>query len=336
MSPPPFRGVFTIAATPFDHDLEVDWAGFRRILDFCVECGAHGIAWPLNASGFPVLTDRERCDGMQMMVEQVAGRVPVVLGVQGVSTKHAAGFAGHAAKVGADAVVAMAPYVQPLEDEDAIIDYYRAIGDASGLPVMIQNHSRGSVLSIDTMLRVLHEVDQVAYIKEETFPVTHKITALIERGGEKLKGVFGGAGGRYLLQEYPRGVTGQMPGCHITDVVVRLWNALEAGDRVEAKRIFGIMSPLFFLEALKGASYTEVLRRRGVIEGTRSRLSVSSTREDAHDHVALDDCLRDIEPLMTWSGGPLKYGTPPDTRPGGSRVTATAAAGKVDTFDSIG
>lgn len=333
----PFRGVFTIAATVFDEDLEVDWDGFRSIVDFCVGCHAHGIAWPLNASGFPVLTDVERLEGMRLLVEQTAGRIPVVLGVQGVSTKHAAAFARHAAKVGADAVIAMAPYVQPLEDEDAIVAYYRVIGEEAGLPVIIQNHARGSVLSIDTMIRILNEVEQVCYIKEETFPVTHKITALIEQGGDKLLGVFGGAGGRYLLQEYPRGVAGQMPGCHVTDVVVRLWNALEAGDRDEAKRIFGLMSPLFSLEALKGASYTEVLRRRGVISGTRTRLSVGTPREDAHDYAALDDCLRDLEPLFTWSNGPLKFGPPPTVAAPPSRLTATAAsAAAVDTFDRIG
>ncbi|HEX7009179.1 MAG TPA: dihydrodipicolinate synthase family protein [Phycisphaeraceae bacterium] len=336
MATEPFRGVFTIAATPFDDAREVDWSGFRSIIDFCIACGAHGICWPLNASGFTVLTDQERLEGMRVMVEQVAGRIPVVLGVQGVSAKHAAQFARHAAKVGADAVVAMTPYAQPLEDEDAIVDYYRAINVEVDVPIMIQNHARGSVLSVDTMVRVLHEVERVAYVKEETFPVTHKITQLIERGGDKLKGVFGGAGGRYLLLEHPRGVAGQMPGCHVTDLVVRLWNALEAGDRAEAKRVFALLGPLFSLEMLKGVSYTEVLRRRGVIRGSSSRLSIGTPREDVHDHLALDDILRDLEPHFTWSNGPILYGVPPWIRDDTHAVVAPTGSGGVDTFDRIG
>lgn len=218
-----FRGVFTIPSTPFAEDLEVDWDGLRRVIDFCVDCGAHGIVWPVNASGFPVLTDTERQEGFKVITEQAAGRIPVVAGVQGASAQHAAMFAQRASEVGADAVIAMAPYIEELEDEGAIVDYYRAIDREVGVPIFIQNHhTRGSVLSLDTLIRILQEVEHVEYLKEETFPVTHMITGLIERGGDKLKGVFGGAGGRFLLLEYPRGVTGQMPGCHVTDVVVRL------------------------------------------------------------------------------------------------------------------
>jgi 4-hydroxy-tetrahydrodipicolinate synthase len=160
------------------------------------------------------------------------------------------------------------------------------------------------------MVRILNEVEHVEYVKEETFPVTHMISGLIEGGGDKLKGVFGGAGGRYLIQEHPRGVAGQMPGCHVTDVVVQLWDALEAGDRAEAKRIFGMMGPLFALETLKGTSYPEVLRRRGVIDSVHSRLTSTFTTVDAHDHAALDDILKDLEPLLKWSNGPIRYGPP--------------------------
>ena len=115
----------------------------------------------------------------------------------------------------------------------------------------------------------------------------------------RLKGVFGGAGGRYLLLEHPRGVAGQMPGCHITDVVVRLWNALEAKDLKEAKRVYELMAPLFALETLHGVSYPEVLRRRGVIKSARQRMA---RKVDEYDQRALDDILRDLESLFTWHG----------------------------------
>jgi 4-hydroxy-tetrahydrodipicolinate synthase len=303
-----FRGVFTIPSTPFDEDLEVDWEGLRRIVDFCVGCGAHGIVWPVNASAFAVLSDEERLKGAQLVVEQVAGRVPVVIGTQGVCTSHAAMFSRHANEIGADAVMAMAPYIQPVTDEEELLNYYRGISDAVCFPVFIQNHTRGSVLSVKTMARIVQEVEHVEYVKEETFPVTHKLTQVLEMAGPKLKGVFGGAGGRYLLLEHPRGVAGQMPGCHVTDVVVRLWNALEVGDLGEAKRVYGLLAPLFALEMVRGTSYPEVLRRRGVIKSSRGRLAGPSAT-DEHDHGALDDILRDLEPLFTWhDGGPILYG----------------------------
>jgi dihydrodipicolinate synthase/N-acetylneuraminate lyase len=294
-----YRGVFTIPSTPFDERREVDWDGLRRVVEFCVECGAHGIVWPVNASSFAVLTDAERLRGMEVVIEQVAGRVPVVIGTQGVCTSHAAMFGRHANEAGADAVIAMAPYIQEMQGEEALLDYYRGISNAVDVPVFIQNHERGSVLSAATMAHIVQEVEHVEYIKEETFPVTHKLTEVLERCGPKLKGVFGGAGGRYLLLEHPRGVAGQMPGCHVTDVVVRLWDALEAGDRAEAKRVYGMLAPLYALETLKGTTYPEVLRRRGVIAYSHGRYAGPGPM-DAHDHQALDEILRDLKPLFTW------------------------------------
>ncbi|MCZ6633219.1 MAG: dihydrodipicolinate synthase family protein [bacterium] len=335
MSQDPFRGVFTIPSTPFAEDGTIDWSDLKRVVNFCVDCDAHGIVWPVNASGFPVLTDEERLKGMRVVTEETNGRIPVLLGVQGVSDQHAALFSQRATEVQADGVIAMAPYVQELEDDAAVIRYYQAIDAAVDVPIFIQNHARGSIFSIDLMVRLLNEIEHIEYIKEETFPVTHKITGLIERGGHKLKGVFGGAGGRYLLQEHPRGVAGQMPGCHVTDVVVRLWNALESGDRQEAKKIFGILSPLFALETLKGTYYPEVLRRRQVIKSSRSRLSVTYPTQDAYDHEALDDALRDLEPLFTWTEKPVIYGTPEWIQEGSER-RKQKQTDQVDTFDRAG
>lgn len=305
-----FRGVFPILSTPFAKNGDVDWADLERIVDFCVACGSHGIVWPVNASSFPVLTDEERMRGMQVVVEQTAGRVPVILGVQGASGQHAAMFSRHARALGADGVIAMAPYVEPIEDEDAMVRYFQAIDREVDVPIFIQNHIRGSELSIDAMARLIREVEHIEYVKEESFPATHMTTGLIERAGPKLKGVFGGASGRYLLLEYPRGGAGQMPGCHIPDVVARLWNALEAGDLTEAKRVYGLMAPLFALETLKGTTYPEILRRRQVITSSHSRLTTHFPRQDAYDHAALDDILRDLQPLFTWNEKPLLFGPP--------------------------
>ena len=305
-----FRGVFPILSTPFAKNGDVDWADLERIVDFCVACGSHGIVWPVNASSFPVLTDEERMRGMQVVAEQTAGRVPVILGVQGASGQHAAMFSRHARALGADGVIAMAPYVEPIEDEDAMVRYFQAIDREVDVPIFIQNHIRGSELSIDAMARLIREVEHIEYVKEESFPATHMTTGLIERAGAKLKGVFGGASGRYLLLEYPRGGAGQMPGCHIPDVVARLWNALEAGELTEAKRVYGLMAPLFALETLKGTTYPEILRRRQVITSSHSRLTTHFPRQDAYDHAALDDILRDLQPLFTWNEKPLLFGPP--------------------------
>lgn len=295
----PMRGVYTIPSTPFNAQYEIDEDGLRRVIDFCIGCGAHGLVYPVNASGFTSLTDAERLRASRIVVEQCAGRIPVVIGVAGLYAEHAAMFAREAQAMQGDAVIAMTPYLNKIQNEELIVEYFRAISDAAALPVFIQNHGVGTELSIDLMTRIINEVEHVNYVKEETYPATHMLSGILQAAGPKLQGVFGGSGGRYLLLEHPRGVAGQMPGCHVTDVVVALWDALEAGDRAGAKQIYGLMAPLFTFETqTRGSVYKEILRRRGVIDAAYSR-NVVDTLDD-HDRRALDEILADLEPLFTW------------------------------------
>jgi dihydrodipicolinate synthase/N-acetylneuraminate lyase len=296
------RGIYTIPSTPFDEQGRLDEPGLRSIIDFCVGCGAHGIVSPVNASEFTALSDDERKTVIRIVVEQAAGRVPVVAGVAGLTAEHAAMFAAHAAAVGADAVIAMPPYIRKISHEDGLVAYYRAISDAGKIPVHIQNYEPpiGTNMTAKTLARIINEVEHVEYIKEETLPVQHKLTQVLQLAGPKLKGVFGGAGCRWLLLEYPRGSCGNMPGCHVTDVCVRLWNALEAGDLAEAKRVYGMMAPLFALEnQCPGAIYKETLVLRGVIAGAYSRNRAPDVM-DAEDQRALKAIITDLEPLFTW------------------------------------
>ena len=119
-----FRGIFTIPSTPFHEDGAVDIAGFRRIVDFCVECGAHGLVFPVNASEWIHLSDEERTQLSEVLVEQNAGRVPVVMGVAAATREIACRFAAHARKIGADAVIAMPPHIRRgALPETVICDY---------------------------------------------------------------------------------------------------------------------------------------------------------------------------------------------------------------------
>jgi len=297
----PFRGIFTIPSTPFREDGEVDVLSFRRLVDFCVECGAHGLVFPVNASEFTALSDAERFRLSEVLVESNAGRVPVIIGVAGVTKEVAAAFAAHARHIGANGVIAMPPYIRrrPLPP-DVIMDYYRAISDAARLPVFIQNYSPpiGTDMSTEFLLRLCREVEYVQYVKEETAPTTLKLSALLAANDGSCEGVFGGVGGRYLIEEYRRGSSGNMPGCHVTDVVVAFWNALESGDEERAIHIYKEMAPLFFFEHQLPGCYKEVLYRRGVIDCPLRRNGAMPLDEVSSRY--LDEILERLEPLMSW------------------------------------
>ncbi len=298
----PYRGIFTIPSTPFREDRAIDVPSFRRLVDFCVDCGAAGLVFPVNASEFTALSDLERFELSEVLVDQNAGRLPVVIGVAGVSQEAAVTFARHARDIGADAVIAMPPYVRRRPLSAAVIAaYYQAIAEAAELPVFIQNYGPpiGTDMAPSFVLQLCREIEHVQYVKEETMPSTQRLSAILQGNDGSCRGVFGGAGGRYLLEEHRRGVSGNMPGCHVTDVVVALWNALEAGNRSRAMAIYQAMAPLFFFEQQLSGCYKEVLYRRGVIDCPLKRNGPMPL--DAVASAYLDEILDALTLFMSWT-----------------------------------
>lgn len=301
-----FRGVFTIPVTPFDSAGNLDEESLQRCVEFCIQAGAHGLVCPVNASEFSSLTDQERLRVAEIVTETAAHRIPVVIGVTGATSHHAALFARHAGEIGADAVIAMPPYVKKASPAE-ITTYFQVVAASAGLPVFIQNYPApiGTPLSASFLAELVQTIDGLEYIKEETSPPGHVITAILQAAGPRLKGVMGGMAGRFLLDEYRRGSCGTMPACEVTDVHVALWNALEAGDEEGAREIFNRLLPLLNMEWLYGATvYKEVLRRRGVIATATLRGPGMSTL-DALDHHELDRILADVSTSFTTA--PLAY-----------------------------
>jgi len=294
-----FRGIFTIPSTPFHEDGEIDIPSFRRIVDFCIECGAHGLLYPVNASEFTSLSDTERFQLCEVLVEQNRSRLPVIINVAGVSEEVAGKFARHAREIGADGVNAMPPYIHKSNiSEKVIYDYYYKIAEEAQLPVFIQDYVPpiGTDMSPEFLLKLCREIEYVEYIKEETVPSTIKMTAIMKNNDGSCKGVFGGSGGRYLIEEYKRGCNGNVPACHVTDVVVALWNALEEKSEDRAMYIYKEMAPLFFFERQLPSCYKEVLYRRGVIDCQLKRNGKMPLDEISSEY--LDEILRALEPLM--------------------------------------
>jgi len=117
------RGIFPVLQTPLDGRDRIDDEALAHQVDFAVACGAHGVVYPVLGSEFQFLTDSERRRLVKLVVQQMAGRVPVVVGVAAPVAAAAAEYAAHAAEVGADAVVALPPYIASASREE-LFAYY--------------------------------------------------------------------------------------------------------------------------------------------------------------------------------------------------------------------
>ena len=105
-----FRGVYTAIVTPFDEAGNVDEAGFRNLIDFQIDNKIDGIV-PCGTTGeSPTLSHEEHDRVIQLTVEQVNKRVPVIAGTGSNSTAEAIQLSQHAEKAGVDAVMLVNPY----------------------------------------------------------------------------------------------------------------------------------------------------------------------------------------------------------------------------------
>ena len=292
-----WRGIFAVLQTPLREDGSADERSMRRQVDFCASCGGHGLVFPVLGAEFQYLADRERRDLLRVVVDQSAGTLPVVAGVAGPSRAVAAPLAAAAADAGADAVIALPPYVSPATP-DEFFDYYHAISDACGLPIFVQ-HAKLAPMAPSFLVRLLTEIENVAYIKEERDPSAHNITQVARDVGDACRGIFGGGHGRWMLSEMARGATGFMPAAQTVDIYVRIWDAYQGGDHTEARRLFNRHLPLINLIVLLGLPVCkEVLVRRGVITTNQMRTPGAADLDEG-DHEELTQILADIEDLYT-------------------------------------
>ncbi|MGG5822900.1 dihydrodipicolinate synthase family protein [Falsiroseomonas sp. HW251] len=294
------HGVFPIVTSPFHADGSPDTASLRRVADYVVRAGAQGCVYPAIASEFATLADGERESLTAVVAEAVNGRIPLVVGISAETPERSAALARQAAGLGAAALMIMAPRSAGTA-ADGVARFLDAALGGVALPVILQNAPPplGSSLPAETVVEILRQVPRIAYVKEEVVPCGQRISALLA-AAPGLAGVFGGAGGRFVLDELARGAAGSMPACEVTEIHVALYAAWRAGDRRQARDLFNRVLPLLNMGGVFRTPVTKrALLRRGLIAHPRHR--DGNPELDQQDRAELDAILDDLAPLMTTS-----------------------------------
>lgn len=156
------EGVYVAMLTPFQEDGSVNEKELRKIVDFQIERGVHGL-FPISSVGESVhLSTEDKFKMMDIVVDQAAGRVKVTPGVAATEPKLSLKLIEHARKAGCDAVVAHPPYFYPAEQE-IMEKYFEILADEGGLPLILYNIPLfAAPISYDVVKRLARRENVVA------------------------------------------------------------------------------------------------------------------------------------------------------------------------------
>ncbi|GAB3292274.1 4-hydroxy-tetrahydrodipicolinate synthase [Parasphingorhabdus pacifica] len=253
-------GVLTALATPFTADEQIDVDNLRRLVDRTIDGGVGGVVACGSTGESAAMSNQERRLIVETVIEQTAGRVPVVAQTGAVSTADAIELSQHAQDAGASVLMVVAPYYEPLT-LDETLHYLRTVASKVDIPVMLYNlpGATGVNLSPSIVGQLAREVDNIQYIKDTSADMS-QVGQLIHHHGDVISTFVGWDS--LLLQALTEGAAGVMAGTAnvIPAELVSVQQALQAGEleraRSEWARIYPLMDAMMsapFIPAIKTA-----------------------------------------------------------------------------------
>jgi len=241
-----FEGIIPILATPFHDDESLDLESWRRLLEFMIDLGVHGVTILGVLGESNRLNDHEREELIQSAVATVKKRVPIIVGTSHSGTRAAKHLSQMAQNLAADAVMVMAGK-EPVPNDDRIVEFYQRVADGLTIPIVLQDHPASSEvhLSVPLMLRLLREVPAIQCIKEEAVPTAPKIRQLHKGLGERRLPILTGLGALYAPFDLEAGSDGFNTGFAFPEVLDAMFNAARGSILLPALFHFQLNNPLW-------------------------------------------------------------------------------------------
>lgn len=298
-------GVFIIAATPFATDGSLDLASTDKLVDFYLGCGVSGMTILGMMGEAPKLSGEESQAFVRHVLDRVAGRVPVVVGVSGAGLDNMARLSHSVMDAGAAGVM-VAP-MPGLLTEARLKGYFAQVCKALGpdVPVCLQDfpQTTGVYFSVETILDIARANPQVVMLKHEDWPGLTKLSRVRAETGTEAQprlSILVGNAALFLPQELQRGADGAMTGFAYPEMLVEVVARHKAGDIDGAEDLFDAYLPMVRYEQQLGiglAIRKEILHRRGLLASPKVRApGPSLTRED---HAELSRLMDRLERKLT-------------------------------------
>lgn len=240
-----YQGIWPVAPTAFQDDGTLDIDGQRRVIDCMVDQGVDGICILANFSEQFLITDEERAQLTRTCIEQVAGRVPVIVTISHFATDIVLERARFAKSLGASVVMMMAPYHGALLKGTAeqTFEQFARVGEI-GIPIMLQDAPLSGVdLPVPLLARMAREIDMLKLFKIECAGTAAKLRALLDAAGEHIDGPFDGEEAITLLADLHAGASGTMTSALIPDQIRPVVMDWLAGDQAAASAGYARVLP---------------------------------------------------------------------------------------------
>ena len=195
------HGLVPILATPFSSDGSLDLSSLRRLTEFNLSAGATGVAVSGMASETFALTVSERLTVLTEVVRVAAGAVPVVAGINGMSTVTAIEQAREAETSGASCLMVLPPFmVKPSASQ--LIEFFHGVADAVDIEIMVQDAPgpTGVQMAVSTIVE-LSKIPGITSVKVEAPPTAQKVGAVAAAVDRDQFAVLGGNNAQLCLEE---------------------------------------------------------------------------------------------------------------------------------------
>lgn len=298
LSRPDWRGVFPAATTQFDADLGVDLAATRSVQQALVRDGVHGLILLGTVGENCSLQPAEKRAVLRAAVEEVGGKVPLIAGVAEFTTAAAIEYARDAEAIGVSGLMLL-PAMVYVPTPDELERHFRAVAQATRLPIMLYNNPPAYRVNIDiATLNALSDCANIVALKESA-PDSRRFTDLHNALGDRYT-LFAGLDD-VAFEGLVLGAVGWVSGLTNAFPVesLRLYQAIVDGDLALARRIYRWFMPLLHLDAhhdlVQSIKLAEAVMGRGSERVRPPRYPLSGARRA--EVIALIEHARDHRPI---------------------------------------
>jgi dihydrodipicolinate synthase/N-acetylneuraminate lyase len=242
-----WEGVMPAITTQFDSEGALSLKAFKNNLTHQIKAGVHGIILGGTLGEASTLTSSEKESLLKMTLEQVEGKIPVIMNIAEQSTDQAVGSAKAAETNGASGLMLLPPMRYRATDIETVA-YFSAVASSTSLPIMIYNNPVDYKIEVTLdMFEAIRKYENITAVKESTRDITN-ITRMINRFGDRYKILCGVD--TIALESILMGAKGWVAGLvdAFPEETVAIYTYCKAGEWEKARAVFRWFLPLLELD----------------------------------------------------------------------------------------